>query len=55
MNKKRLFLVIIVTIVGAVVGLLCSPKSGEKNRKKVVEKAKDIKDMITDTIGKEKT
>ena len=51
-SRKTFFAFLAGAIAGAVAGLLLAPDSGKNTRKKLADKAKDIKDKLEDQLGK---
>ena len=49
--KKTLTALVAGAALGAVAGVMLAPDSGDKIRKKVMKKASDLREQLTDLVG----
>ena len=53
MSTKNTVIALLAGVaLGAVAGVLLAPASGEKTRRKIVRKAEDMRDQLTDLVDK---
>ena len=53
MSTKNTVIALLAGVaLGAVAGVLLAPASGKKTRKKIVRKAEDVRDQLTDLVDK---
>ncbi len=53
MSTKKTFIALVAGIaLGAAAGILLAPDSGKRTRKRIVRKAEDVSDQLTDLIDR---